>query len=58
MFSYIKSYFQGEKLNKDLVKSHIDLISKTTDYDKLKDTFEQLLPNIPLDNTYSIDEYN
>lgn len=58
MFSYIKSYFQGEKLNKDLVKSHIDLISKTTDYDKLKDTFEKLLPNIPLDNTYSIDEYN
>ena len=58
MFSYIKSYFQGEKLNKDLVKSHIDLISKTTDYDKLKDTFERLLPNIPLDNTYSIDEYN
>ena len=58
MFSYIKSYFQGSKINKDLVKSHIDIISKTTDYDKLKDTFEQLLPNIPLDNTYSIDEYN
>ena len=58
MFSYIKSYFRGEKINKDLVKSHIDLISKTNDYDKLKETFEQLLPNIPLDNTYSIDEYN
>ena len=58
MFSYIKSYFQGEKINKDLVKTHIDLISKTTNYDKLKETFEQLLPNIPLDNTYSIDEYN
>ena len=58
MFSYIKSYFQGDKINKDLVKTHIDLISKTTNYDKLKETFEQLLPNIPLDNTYSIDEYN
>lgn len=58
MFSYIKSYFQGEKIKKDLVKSHIDLISKTTNYDKLKENFEQLLPNIPLDNSYSIDEYN
>ena len=58
MFNFITSYFRGEKINKDLVKPHINLISKTSNYDELKETFENLLPNIPLDNYYSIDEYS
>ena len=58
MFSYIASYFRGAKINKELVKPYIELISKTNNYDELKDTFEKLLPNIPLDNYYSVDEYS
>ena len=58
MFGFITSYFRGEKLNKELVKPYIDLISKNTNYDELKETFEKLLPNIPLDNYYSIEIYN
>ena len=58
MFGFITSYFRGEKLNKELVKPYIDLISKNTNYDEIKETFEKLLPNIPLDNYYSIEIYN
>ena len=58
MFGFLTSYFRGEKINKELVKPYIDLISKNTNYDELKETFEKLLPNIPLDNYYSVDEYN
>ena len=58
MFGFITSYFRGEKINKELVKPYIDLISKNSNYDELKETFEKLLPNIPLDNYYSIDDYN
>ena len=58
MFGFITSYFRGEKINKELVKPYIDLISKNSNYDELKETFEKLLPNIPLDNYYSVDEYN
>ena len=57
MFNFITSYFRGEKINKELVKPYINLISKTSNYDELKEIFENLLPNIPLDNYYSIDEY-
>ena len=58
MFGFIASYFRGDKINKELVKPYIDLISKNSNYDELKETFEKLLPNIPLDNYYSVDEYN
>ena len=58
MLGFISNYFKGEKLNKDLVKSDIDLISKNTNYDELKGTFDKLLPNIPLDNYYSVEEYS
>ena len=57
MFSFIASYFRGEKINKELVKPYIESISKNNKYEELKETFEKLLPNIPLDNYYSIDEY-
>ena len=57
MIGFIASYFRGQKIDKDLVKPHIDLISKTSNYEELKETFEKLLPNIPLDNYYSVDEY-
>ena len=57
MFGFITSYFKGQKINKEQVKPYIDLISKTSNYDELKETFEKLLPNIPLDNYYSVDEY-
>ena len=58
MLGFISNYFKGEKLNKDLVKSDIDSISKNTNYDELKGTFDKLLPNIPLDNYYSVEEYS
>ena len=58
MFGFITSYFRGEKLNKELVKPYIDSISKNKNYEELKETFDKLLPNIPLDNYYSVDEYN
>ena len=58
MFGFIASYFRGDKINKELVKPYIDLISNNSNYDELKETFEKLLPNIPLDNYYSVDEYN
>ena len=57
MFSFIASYFRGEKINKELVKPYIESISKNNKYEELKETFEKLLPNIPLDNYYSVDEY-
>ena len=57
MFSFIASYFRGEKLNKEVVKPFIESISKNLNFDELKETFEKLLPNIPLDNYYSVDEY-
>ncbi len=58
MFSFITNYFRGEKLNRELVTPLIESISKNPNYDELKETFEKLLPNIPLDNYYSVDEYN
>ena len=58
MFGFITSYFGGEKLNIDIVRPYIDKISKDKNYDELKETYEKLLPNIPLDNYYSVDIYN
>ena len=58
MFSFISSYFTGEKLNKNIVESYIYAISKKTDLEELNQIFENLLPHIPLDNYYSIDVYN
>ena len=58
MFSFISSYFTGEKLNKNIVQSYIYAISKKTDLEELNQIFENLLPHIPLDNYYSIDVYN
>ena len=57
MFGFITSYFRGEKINKELVKPYIELTSKNEKYEELKETFDKLLPNIPLDNYYSVDEY-
>ena len=58
MFSFISSYFTGQKLNKNLVESYIYAISKKNNIEELNEIFENLLPNIPLDNYYSIDVYN
>ena len=58
MLSYISSYFSGKKLNKTLVESYIFAISIKDNIEELKEIFENLLPNIPLDNYYSIDVYN
>ena len=57
MLSYIASYFRGKKIDRELVKPYIESISKNSNYNELKETFEKLLPNIPLDNYYSTDEY-
>ena len=58
MFSFISSYFTGEKLNKNIVQSYIYAISKKTNLEELNPIFENLLPHIPLDNYYSIEVYN
>lgn len=58
MFSFISSYFTGQKLNKNLVESYIYAISKKNNIEELNEIFENLLPNIPLDNYYSIEVYN
>ena len=58
MFSFISSYFTGEKLNKNIVQSYIYAISKKTNLEELNQIFENLLPHIPLDNYYSIEVYN
>ena len=58
MFSFITNYFRGEKLNKNLVQPYIYAISTKDKFEELEEIFENLLPNIPLDNYYSIDEYN
>lgn len=58
MLSFISSYFTGTKLNKTLVESYIFAISVKDNIKELKQIFENLLPNIPLDNYYSIDVYN
>ena len=58
MFSFISSYFTRQKLNKNLVESYIYAISKKNNIEELNEIFENLLPNIPLDNYYSIDTYN
>ena len=58
MFSFISSYFTGQKLNKNFVESYIYAISKKNNIEELNEIFENLLPNIPLDNYYSIDVYN
>ena len=58
MLSFISSYFTGTKLNKTLVESYIFAISVKDNIKELKEIFENLLPNIPLDNYYSIDVYN
>ena len=55
MLSFISSYFTGTKLNKTLVESYIFAISVKDNIKELKEIFENLLPNIPLDNYYSID---
>jgi len=58
MFSFISSYFTGQKLNKNVVESYIIAISKKNNIEELNEIFENLLPNIPLDNYYSIEVYN
>ena len=58
MFSFISSYFTRQKLNKNLVESYIYAISKKNNIEELNEIFENLLPNIPLDNYYSIEVYN
>lgn len=58
MFSFISSYFTGQNLNKNLVESYIYAISKKNNIEELNEIFENLLPNIPLDNYYSIEVYN
>jgi hypothetical protein len=58
MFSFISSYFTGQKLNKNVVESYIYAISKKNNIEELNEIFENLLPNIPLDNYYSIEVYN
>ena len=58
MFSFITNYFTGQKLNKNIVQPYIYSISKKSNFEELGPIFENLLPNIPLDNYYSIDIYN
>ena len=54
MFSFITNYFTGQKLNKNIVQPYIYSISKKSNFEELGPIFENLLPNIPLDNYYSI----
>jgi hypothetical protein len=58
MFSFITNYFYREKLNKNIVQPYIYAISTKSNFEELTQIFENLLPNIPLDNYYSIDTYN
>ena len=58
MFSFITNYFYREKLNKNIVQPYIYAISTKSNFEELSQIFENLLPNIPLDNYYSIDTYN
>ena len=58
MFSFISNYFYREKLDKNIVQPYIYSISKKSNFDELKQIFDNLLPHIPLDNYYSIDAYN
>ena len=58
MFSFITNYFYREKLNKNIVQPYIYAISTKSNFEELTKIFENLLPNIPLDNYYSIDTYN
>ena len=58
MFYFISNYFYREKLDKNIVQPYIYSISKKSNFDELKQIFDNLLPHIPLDNYYSIDAYN
>ena len=58
MFNFISNYFYREKLDKNIVQPYIYSISKQSNFDELKQIFDNLLPHIPLDNYYSIDAYN
>ena len=58
MFRFISNYFYREKLDKNVVQPYIYSISKKSNFEELKQIFDNLLPNIPLDNYYSIDAYN
>ena len=58
MFSFITNYFYREKLNKNIVQPYIYAISTKSNFEELTQIFDNLLPNIPLDNYYSIDTYN
>ena len=58
MFSFITNYFYREKLNKNVVQPYIYAISTKSNFEELSQIFDNLLPNIPLDNYYSIDTYN
>ena len=58
MFNFISNYFYREKLDKNIVQPYIYSISKKSNFDELKQIFNNLLPHIPLDNYYSIDAYN
>jgi len=58
MFNFISNYFYREKLDKNIVQPYIYSISKKSNFDELKQIFDNLLPHIPLDNYYSIDAYN
>ena len=58
MFSFFSNYFYREKLDKNVVQPYIYSISKKSNFEELKQIFDNLLPNIPLDNYYSIDAYN
>ena len=58
MFNFISNYFYREKLDKNIVQPYIYSISKKSNFDELKQIFDNFLPHIPLDNYYSIDAYN
>ena len=58
MFNFISNYFYREKLDKNIVQPYIYSISKKSNFEELKQIFDNLLPHIPLDNYYSIDAYN
>ena len=58
MFNFFSNYFYREKLDKNIVQPYIYSISKKSNFDELKQIFDNLLPHIPLDNYYSIDAYN
>ena len=58
MFNFFSKIFGGEKLDKDLVLPLINTVSTEKNFEKAKTTLDTLLPNIPLDNYYSVNIYD